>query len=43
MPRYTRSNAAETLESRLIGLKQWQDGTIEECSLEHLALAARKR
>ena len=29
---------AETLESRLIGLKQWQDGTIEECSLEHLLL-----
>jgi len=29
---------AETLESRLIGIKQWQDGTIEECSLEHLLL-----
>ena len=29
---------AETLESRLIGLKQWQDGTIEDCSLEHLLL-----
>src|SRR6266700_784258 len=28
----------ETMESRLIGLKQWQDGTIEECSLEHLLL-----
>jgi len=29
---------SETMESRLIGLKQWQDGTIEECSLEHLLL-----
>ena len=29
---------AETLESRLIGIKQWQDGTIEDCSLEHLLL-----
>src|SRR6266699_3690018 len=32
---FTRS---ETLESRLLGLKQWQDGTIEECSPEHLLL-----
>src|SRR6266516_743765 len=29
---------SETLESLLIGFKQWQDGTIEECSLEHLLL-----
>ena len=31
-------NRSETLESRLLGLKQWQDGTIEECSPEHLLL-----
>jgi len=29
---------SETLESRLIGLKQWQDGAIEVCSPEHLLL-----
>jgi SNF2 family DNA or RNA helicase len=28
----------EILESRLIGLKQWQDGAIEVCSPEHLLL-----
>ncbi len=28
----------ELLESRLIALKQWQDGTIEGCSPEHLLL-----
>lgn len=28
----------EMLDSRLIGLQQWQDGTIEVCSPEHLLL-----
>ena len=29
---------AEVLESRLIGLRQWQDGTLEQCTPEHLLL-----
>ena len=28
----------ETLETRLVGLRQWEDGDIEPCAIEHLLL-----
>ena len=30
--------APQRLESRLLGLRQWSDGTLEECPVEHLLL-----
>ena len=30
--------ASQRLESRLLGLRQWSDGTLEECPVEHLLL-----